>query len=220
MIMNNGNIQQQCDLLIFGAGGHAKVVSDCASVQYPKCFMISGDNTASECNNIPILPETTKHLSQWRELCPNAFVAIGNNARRELVQNKLIDAGFTLVTLVHPSAIVSSSVVLGVGTLVCPGAIINADVHIGKGCIVNSGAIVEHECKIGDFSHISPGAHLGGGVVVGRGSWICLGTTVSNNVSIGDATVIAAGAAVLSDVPSSVLAAGVPAEIKKTYSNC
>ena len=207
----------QYDLLIFGASGHAMVACDCAQREYRHIIMLAGEETESVWHGIPVIPESRKNLQEWRELCPRAFVAIGNAARREMVSERLEAAGFQLVILRHSSAVVSSSAVLGDGTMIGPGSVVNADAVLGKGCIVNSGAIVEHECYLGNFVHLSPGAALGGGAVVGDRSWICIGASVSDHVRIGVDSTIGAGAAVINDIPNHVLAAGIPAVIKKTY---
>ncbi len=209
---------QPADLLIFGAGGHAKAASDCARSLYPRQLMLGG-GAGGQWRDIPILPQSAQTLAEWKAQCPLAFVAIGDGALREAVLSSLEAAGFTLVTLVHPSAAVSPSARLGPGTMVGPRAAVNADAQIGKGCIVNTGAIVEHDCRVGDFSHISPGAVLGGGVILGARCWVCLGAAVSDHVEIGPRTTVGAGAAVLSSLPGGVLAAGVPAVIRKRFSS-
>lgn len=211
------NDKLQIDLLIFGAGGHAKVASDCAGPRYPRRIMLSGDGRGGTWRGVPVVPQEAKPLADWKTLCRRAFVAIGGAARREAVLASLEAEGFDLVTLVHPSAAVSPSARLGPGTLICPKAVVNADARIGRGCIVNTGAIVEHDCEIGEFSHISPGAVLGGGVVLGERCWVCVGAVVSDHVQIGSSSTIGAGAAVLAPVPGGVLAAGVPARVVKRY---
>ena len=206
------------DLLIFGAGGHAKVASDCARMAYPNQILISGDDVEGEWNSVPILPQSSRSLEQWKMVCPRAFVAIGNGKIRKSVMAALEEMGFVIVTLLHHTAAVSPSARLEAGVLVCPQAVINADAHIGKGSIINTGAIAEHDCEIGDFSHLSPRAALGGGVVLGSRCWVCMGATVADHVMIGADTTIGAGAVVLDSFPGNVLAGGVPAKILKTYS--
>ena len=208
---------EQFDLLIFGASGHAKVACDCARFAYPRLLMLSGDEIEGEWNGVDIVPESRKNLSEWHEVCSKAFVAIGNNQIRSRVQVKLDNAGFTIVSLFYPSAIVSPTASFGAGTLICPCAVVNADAKVGKGCIVNTGAIIEHECVIGDYSHVSPGAVLGGGVGLGAYAWICAGASIADHTSVGSHSVVGAGAAVVADIPEYVLAAGVPAIIKKRF---
>lgn len=203
------------DILIFGAGGHAKTVSDCAKGRYPRQVMVSGEGAEGHWNGIPILSQSRNTLVKWKSICPCAFVAIGNGERREAVTSALIDAGFTMTSLIHPSAFVSPSAKLEMGTLVCPRAVVNADARVGVGCIINTGAIVEHECVIGDFSHISPGAALGGGVELGKHCWVCLGASVADHIQIGCWSTVGAGAVVLTSLPERVLATGIPAKIRR-----
>ena len=203
------------DLLIFGAGGHAKAVSDCAADKYPAICFISGDDSTGEWNELPIVSEDSYSYDQWRQICRKAFVAIGNSSRRAMVTAKLEEQGFDIVTLIHPSAVVSPSARLSVGVLVGPNAVINADATIGKGSIINTGVIIEHECCVGEFSHLSPGSIICGGTRIGESCWICTGATVSDHVVIGNRTIVGAGAVVLTDLPDDVLAAGIPSKIMK-----
>ena len=52
-------------------------------------------------------------------------------------------------------------------------------------------------------------------VIIGDDVWIGANSTILPGVTIGDFSVVAAGSVVTKDVPSGVLVAGVPAEIKK-----
>ncbi len=52
-------------------------------------------------------------------------------------------------------------------------------------------------------------------VSIGRNVWLCAGCTILPGVSIGDNSIIAAGAVVNRDIPPNVIAAGIPAVIKK-----
>ena len=52
-------------------------------------------------------------------------------------------------------------------------------------------------------------------VFIGKNCWVGANSTILPGVTIGDFSVVAAGSVVTKDVPSGVLVAGVPAEIKK-----
>ena len=54
-----------------------------------------------------------------------------------------------------------------------------------------------------------------GPVAIGDHVWIGAGAVILPNVSIGEGSVVAAGAVVTSDVPAYVVAAGVPAAVKR-----
>lgn len=53
-------------------------------------------------------------------------------------------------------------------------------------------------------------------VIIGKDVWVGANSTILPGVTIGDFSVVAAGSVVTKDVPSGVLVAGVPAEVKKT----
>ncbi len=55
-------------------------------------------------------------------------------------------------------------------------------------------------------------------IIIGSGCWLCAGCIVLPGVMIGARNVIAAGAVVTKSSPANVLLAGVPAQIKKFYS--
>ena len=52
-------------------------------------------------------------------------------------------------------------------------------------------------------------------IIIGHDVWIGARSIILPGVHIGDYSVIAAGSVVTSDIPSGVLAAGVPAKVKK-----
>lgn len=192
------------ELLIIGAGGHGKVVAD----------------TAEACgySNIAFLdqswPEHTKNgrwqiIGKPRQSDVTMFCAVGkNDIRARIFEEYHLNNS---PVLIHPSAILSSTVKMGPGALVVAGSVVNADASIGRGAILNTACTVDHDCKIGEFVHISPGAHLAGGVHVGDGAWIGIGAVVREGVRVGKNVMVAAGAVVVDDIDDGVRVGGVPA---------
>ena len=165
----------------------------------------------------PIMDEQSTSMQYISDNFDELIVAIGDNATRLHKSKTFLQSGITLATLLHPSAVISRFAQIGPGTVVLANAVVNPFAAIGDACIVNTSSVVEHDCILCDGVHISPKAALGGRVVIGEKSWICIGSTVANNLNIGANTIIGAGAVVLQDVPNDVLAAGVPATIRKRY---
>ena len=54
-----------------------------------------------------------------------------------------------------------------------------------------------------------------GDIVIGNNVWLAAGVTVMGNVTIGDGTIVATNSVVTKDLPSHVLAGGIPAKVIK-----
>ena len=194
-------------LVIIGASGHGKVIADIAIRNgYEEIVFLDDDKSIRECAGFPVVGKT----SQAAELDGDKIIAIGNAKIRERIQKDLEN----VVILIHPSAVVSRRVCIGIGTVVMAGAVINSDTIIGDGCIINTGSSVDHDCRIGSYSHISVGAHVAGTVEIGDRTWIGASATVINNVNICEDCMIGAGAVVVENIIKSGTYIGAPAKEK------
>lgn len=138
-------------LLIIGAGEHGQVVAEIAEdCGYDKIGFLD-DNSDMAIGKV-------KDISLFVEEYGNAFVGIGNNEVREKLIHRLDECGYDVVTLIHPTAYVSRSAVIGAGVLVEPKAVINAHTVIGDGTIVGLGAIIDHNAVMERCCHINSGA--------------------------------------------------------------
>lgn len=205
--------------LIFGAGGHGKVVADlirAAGMDVAGFVDQSGVGRVAEPGGAVVVGLQDEFLSGGKPSSLPATVAIGNNrVRHELIQ-KLTDLGWELPVLIHPKAVISPSATIGHGSHVMAGAVINAAAQIGEGVIINTNATIEHDVIIHPAVHISPGAVLAGEVEVGQGAWVGAGAVVINGVEIGANAIVGAGAVVIKDVPAGATVVGNPARVIKT----
>lgn len=206
-------------LLILGAGGHGKVVADIASLMnlWEEISFLDDRTDLSEVNGFKVIGRFDDYIKFLDEYS-NAFVAIGNNTLRLKWIDILERAGFKIPILKHPQSIISKTSYLEAGVVVMPGAVVNTSSIIKRGCIINTGSTIDHDSVLDEGVHISPGAHLGGGVLVGNSSWICIGASISDHIRIGKHSIVAAGSVVIEDVDDFVMVAGVPAKIKKCWS--
>ncbi len=206
-------------LYIIGAGGHGKVVADCADAMDSFSEIKFLDNTYPENQHVldwDIVGKSEDAQSIHVKGDALFFVAIGDCHVRARVMEVLLKQGLELATLIHPTAIISSRTRVEAGTLVCANATVNIATHIGRGCIVNTSASIDHDCTIVQYTHIAPGVSLAGSVLIGQKTFVGIGSAVAQGITIGDSCIIGAGAAVVSDIPSNSLAVGVPAKVKKS----
>lgn len=204
---------QRQAIVLYGAGGHGKVVAD--MIEKEGKYRIAGfvdDEQSGTAFGYEILGTGDSIPSLITRGITTAIVTIGPNDVRLRLQENLQRAGMTIATIVHPSAQIARGVVLGQGTVIMPGTIIGPDAHIGPGCIINTGATVDHDCTIGAGVHIAPGAHLAGGVEIGDTTHIGIGSAVKEGVNIGSDTIVGAGSVVLEHLPDRCIAYGVPAK--------
>ncbi|MEK5026361.1 acetyltransferase [Paenibacillus sp. FSL M7-1046] len=199
-------------LIIIGAGGHGKVVADIANEMniWDNISFIDNNLSVTECIGFEVIGNTEDINTYINDF--DFFVAIGNNSTRELIQNKLEHDGASIVSLIHPQAVIGSNVKVGCGTVIMAGVIINSSSSIGKGCIVNTASSVDHDNIIEDYTHLSPGVHLAGTVKIGKGTWLGIGSIVSNNIDICSGSKIGAGAVVVNDITESGTYVGFPAK--------
>jgi sugar O-acyltransferase (sialic acid O-acetyltransferase NeuD family) len=194
-------------MLIYGAGGHAKVVLSILSACGESVSGIFDDNVPSEAfSEYPILNVYDPHFRQIEEL----IIAVGNNYDRRRLAEKVVHS---FGKAIHPTALIDSSVRIGLGTVIVHRAIIQVGSCIGSHVIINTAATVDHDCFLEDFVHIGPGATLCGGVRVGECTLVGAGAVVAQQISIGKECIIGAGAVVVRDVPDFAKVMGNPARI-------
>jgi sugar O-acyltransferase (sialic acid O-acetyltransferase NeuD family) len=202
-----------CDaLIVFGGGGHAKVVIDAAEKQGFQRIQVADDAArvwGASLMGYRILGGR-EALLQLHER-PPAIVAVGDNGIRCAIADWLEIHGFPLATVIHPSVHLGRGASIGRGSLLVAGAIVNSDAVIGANVIVNTAATVDHDCVVGDGVHLAPGTHLCGEVQVGAGSLLGVGAVAIPGVKIGSRCVVGAGSVVLNDLCDEARVAGVPA---------
>lgn len=210
-------------LIIWGAGGHGKVVLDIAQAMalFAETVFIDDVCPPSEQSfcGCQLLP-SSNGIETFKAAGHTAFVvAIGNNRVRERCFHEGLLQGLEGATLIHPSAVVSRSAHVGAGTVVMPRVVVNADAVIGNNCILNTGVIVEHDCHIADHVHLAPGVTLGGNVTVETHALLGIGTIVLPGGTIGESAVVGAGSVVLQSAPPRTTSVGVPAKVLSKANN-
>jgi sugar O-acyltransferase (sialic acid O-acetyltransferase NeuD family) len=208
-------ISKKDKVLIYGAGGHGKVVLDILL----ECgmnvlgFLDDDKNKIGQSINGFKIFGDRLFLAGNRKV--NIALGIGDNKIREAVYRKVNAMRLPIISAIHPCAIISMNTQIGEGVVIMPGVVINTGTVLENGVVVNTGATIDHDCHLGRFCQIWPGAHLAGTVKVGQFSYIGTGVSVIQNINIGKNAVIGAGAAVISKIPDNVTVVGVPARVIK-----
>jgi putative NADH-flavin reductase len=130
-------------LAILGASGHGKVIADAAEQAgwHSVTFFDDGWPELKENGPWAVQGDTSALLTKLSDF-DGIVVGIGTNCIRAVKQLELSDAGAKLVSIVHPTAVVSSHAAIGSGSVVFANSVINACAVVGAGVIVNTGVVL------------------------------------------------------------------------------
>ena len=203
-------------LVVYGAGGHGKVVCDIllARGEIVAGFLDDGRAPGDLVLGLPVLGGASWLEARAREGVRVAL-GVGDNSARERVARACEQAGASLVAAIHPRAVIAASAIVDDGAAVMALAVVNPDARVERGAIVNTGAIVAHDCVVGGFAHVSPGSVMGGGCRVGVRAQLGIGGTMLPGTSIGDDALVGGAAVVVNDIPAGSVARGVPARVSR-----
>jgi sugar O-acyltransferase (sialic acid O-acetyltransferase NeuD family) len=186
------------DLIIVGAGGHALSCIDV--IEQQRKFSIAGlvgleNEIGSIVNGYKVIA-TDSELPELAKIYPSALISVGqikNVGVRITLFQKCAQAGFSMATVISPTAYVSPYAQIGEGSIIMHGAIINSSAKIGNNCIINSRSLIEHGSIVGDNTHISTGVIVNGDVTIGANCFIGSGSIVKESISIGSECLIGMG---------------------------
>ena len=166
-------------LIIVGAGGHGQSIADLVESEgkYQEIFFVDDSFPESkQALGKPILG-TTETLFSKEFTFDDVFVAIGNNAVRKNIIDRISESNLSLTSLIHPSACVSQYAIIEQGVAVMAGAVVGTNAILKVGSLVNANSTVDHDCVLEQYSHIGVGVQLAGGVNVAAGTWMQAGSS-------------------------------------------
>lgn len=140
-------------LLILGAGGFGHMIQETARLLgYEEVVFL--DDAVKGADVIGKCCDYKAFLSEY----DMAVAAFGDSGMRLYWTEKLMEAGYQVPAIIHPSAVVSPSAVIGNGSFIMQSAIVNTNTVVEHGVLVNSGAVVDHDSCVGCGAHIGLGS--------------------------------------------------------------
>lgn len=201
-------------LVIIGAGGFARETAQAArAAGLPLAGHLDDDPAlhGRTVDGVPVLGGTER----VRELKDASFVVCVGSPRdyasraRIVARLGLPEERYT--TVVHPTAAVSASSVLGPGTVLLAHTVLTAAVTVGRHVAVMPQTVLTHDDVLGDFATLASGVRLGGTVRIGTGAYLGAGAMVREGTEVGAWSLVGMGSVLLADVPPGEVWAGSPA---------
>ncbi len=206
-------------ILIVGAGGFGREVLAWARAAWPEwqdrlAGFLSADAAILEEHacDLPVLADPAAFTPEPGD---GLLLAIGVPGVRRQVAEDLASRGGRFLTLVHPTATVVTTAVLGTGSIICPHAVVSDAAVIGTCVLVNYHASLAHDAQAGDFAVLSPYATLGGSSTIGPDTFLGLHASVAPRIALGAGSKITANSCCLHAAPAGSLVHGVPGRISQ-----
>jgi sugar O-acyltransferase (sialic acid O-acetyltransferase NeuD family) len=137
----------------------------------------------------------------------------GNYLSRKRIVERLGLSPTRYATIVHPTAVLSTTSTVGHGSVLLALTVTTAGVRIGAHVAVMPGVVFTHDDVVEDYATFGAGVRLAGRVLVEEGAYIGSGALVREDRTIGAWALVGMGAVVTRNVPSAEVWAGVPARL-------
>jgi len=199
----------QKPIVILGAGGHAKVLSNILKLSGREVLGFTTPDLkigTEYCGERVLGDDSIIYNYSPNEIeLVNGIGALPRKIMRWQLSSIMRRKGYYFISVIHPSANIASGVNLNEGVQVMAGAVIQSGVDIGMDSIINTGVVVDHDCLIGMNCHIATGVVCSGGVNIGASTHLGVGSIVTESIIIGKNCIIAAGSIVYRNVMDNTL---------------
>jgi sugar O-acyltransferase (sialic acid O-acetyltransferase NeuD family) len=206
------------DLVILGAGGMSREIADAVAdinrVEHRWNLLGFLDDDPAKHGRIvgglPVLgPIDCVRQHAGRYII--GMARAGNPWLRRGIVERLALPREQFASIIHPSATISRSATIGVGTAILQNTVVTTDVVIGNHVLIHYNATISHDAVIEDFVTMAPGALIAGSVRLCAGVYLGAGSQVINDVTVNEAALVGLGAVVIRDVISGETVVGNPA---------
>ena len=143
-------------LLIIGAGSFSPEVGELARLHGCTDIAFLDDNPDKAMSK-PVIG-TCSQIAEMREKYDTAIVALGNNKNRMKYHQILKENGYSIPTLIHPTAYISPDAEVADGCIIRAKCVVSRYVKLGEATILNVGALIDHHVEIGVGCHVLMGA--------------------------------------------------------------
>ena len=119
-------------------------------------------------------------------------LALGNYRVKRKIVGEIKAKGGKFVTLIHPTAIVAKTAIIGEGNILDPFTMIGPNVRLGDFNLLTSQSIISHDCSVGDYNFFATSL-LCGYNHIGDDNYFGIRATTLPEISVGNRNVVQAG---------------------------
>lgn len=208
------------DVVILGAGAASLEFLDIIDAinqqgrERIRCLAFLDDNPARHGGAIAGIPieGPIENVARWRDVsCVHAIGNPGTYLQREHIWSRTGLGLDRLITLAHPTAVISPRAHLAPGCLLYAGVVVGAGASLGICNLLLPACVISHDVAIGDFSSLASGVLISSGATVGRSCYLGAGCTLIGGVRVEDRAMVGIGAVVLGNVAAAECVVGNPA---------
>lgn len=183
-------------LLLVGAGGFGRVVSEHARKTYDCAFIDDGSEIGTDVCGLTIVGKT-EDLEKLYGVYRLLIVTIGNNKLRERIYQEASKIGYTFPNIICGTVYISPYAEIGKGCVFLNNVTIQNGAHVGDGVILMPNIEIHHDASIGRNVLIYANTVIRSLASIGDRAWVGSTLSISNGVSVPEDAVVPNGRTLL-----------------------
>lgn len=204
-------------VIVVGGGGQGKSIATILADMGATVIGFLDDSPDLQGTQVMGLPVLGGHQEILKLNVDGAILAIGSNAVRYRIYERLVSWGVTMVNAIHPTAYIAPSAQIGQGVVVKYFGVVDAAATVGNNVIVGMHTMVAHDAQVGSHAHVSAGSRICGHVCIQEGAFVAVNATIVPATTVGAWSTVGANAVVNKDLAPNVTAVGAPARVIKRH---
>jgi sugar O-acyltransferase (sialic acid O-acetyltransferase NeuD family) len=203
------------DIYIFGASGYARETAliNQEIGKYTLKAFVDKENTGISLKiknqSFPVISEN-EFIGLCSDEKQNAIIAISAPKVVQKIISRFKSKCF-FPNLIHPSAIISGEISLGIGNIITYNCSFTDNITIGSFNRFNIGVTVGHDVIIGNNNQFNPSCNISGNIEIGDNDFFGVNSVILQGVKISDNIVIGASSLVIRNITKPGTYVGTPA---------
>ena len=206
-------------IIIYGTGQIGSVVCEILKDLGHKVVGYIDDNNllhSKKINGIDILKKSSLlSKKNYDKVC----LGVGTIDARKKIFNWLDSKKIPLLSVIHPSVIISPNAFIGKGVTILPNSVVYGNTKINSGSFIGPSVTVSHNSYVGKFCLLSVGSIIGARVILKDEVFVGSGSTltpkrlkIDSQLIVQKGALIGAGSLVINNVKVKDKVVGVPAK--------